>query len=237
VSLGFALAARNGGIDALGRFSRIIPFALLLVVAAGAALAVVQLQNINALWTTTYGNVFLIKLALLAPLFVLAALNRFRLTLPATAGDTAATGMLRRSVAMEVMLFLAIFAVVACWRFTPPPRALAEAAAAPTSTHIHTLKAMADLTITPGRTGPVTASMIIMTGEFGLLPAKGVTLTFANPVAGVEPITRQASQPGDGTWQIANMPIPAPGRWSVRIDILVSDFEMVRLDGEIDIRR
>ena len=93
---------------------------------------------------------------------------------------------------------------------------------------------MADLTFTPGRVGPITASMVIMTGDFGPLPAREVTLTIANPVAGIEPITRLATQPGDGTWQVTALPIPAPGRWLVRIDILISDFEMARLEGGIE---
>jgi copper transport protein len=238
IPLGAALASPGApGGAALRRFSQIAPFAVLLLIAAGIALAVVQLRSIYALWTTAYGNVFLVKMMLLVPLFVLAVLNRYCLTQPAVGGDAAATGTLRRSIFCEMLLFLAIFGVAASWRFTPPPRALAEAAAEPAAIHIHTEKAMADLTITPGRVGPITVSMVIMTGDFGPLPAKEVTLTIANPVAGIEPITRLATQPGDGTWQVTALPIPAPGRWLVRIDILISDFEMARLEGEIDVRR
>jgi copper transport protein len=243
--LGLALAAPRGALAAprgaaeamLNRFSRIAPFAVLPLMAAGIVLAIVQIRSVQALWTTAYGNVFLIKLALLILLFALAALNRFRLTRPAADGDAAACRMLRRSIFAELLLFLAIFGVAASWRFTPPPRVLAEAAAEPAAIHLHTEKAMADLTLTPGRVGAVGASMIIMTGDFGPLPAKEVTLTLANPAAGIEPITRPATQPGDGTWQVRNLPVPAPGRWSVRIDILISDFELARLEGSIDIRR
>ena len=230
--LGAALASPGApGVAALRRFSQIAPFAVLPLIAAGIALAVVQLRSIDALWTTAYGNVFLIKMALLVPLFILAVLNRYRLTQPAVSGDAAATGTLRRSIFCELLLCLAILGVAASWRFTPPPRALADAAAEPAAIHIHTEKAMADLTFTPGRVGPITASMVIMTGDFGPLPAREVTLTIANPVAGIEPITRLATQPGDGTWQVTALPIPAPGRWLVRIDILISDFEMARLAG------
>ncbi len=236
--LGFALASSRADATAVLRgFSRAIPYALASLIASGLLLAVVQLQSIEALWTTAYGKVFLIKLALLVVVFALAAMNRFRLTQPAEQGDGPSTRLLRRSILLETMLILAIFGVAALWRFTPPPRALAEAAAAPAAIHIHTAKAMADLTITPGHTGAVTASMILMNGDFGPLPAKEVTLTLANAVAGVEPIKRSATRPGDGTWQIIDLPIPVPGRWSVRIDILVSDFELAKLEGEIDIRR
>lgn len=57
-----------------------------------------------------------------------------------------------------------------------------------------------------------------------------------NAAAGIAPIRRPAQKPGDGTWRVDGLIIPAAGRWSVRIDVLVSDFEMVRLDTEIEIR-
>ncbi len=237
IPLGLALARADAQATvALLRFSRAAPFAVAALIAAGVALAVVQVQSIAALWTTAYGNVLVLKLALLLPLFTLAAANRWRLTHPAARGEAAATRMLRRSILIEICLFLAIFAVVATWRFTPPPRSLAQAAAEAATVHIHTEKAMADLTVTPGRTGAATASIVLMTGEFGLLPAKEVTLTLANPAAGIEPITRPATQAGDNPWQVTGLIIPAPGRWSVRIEALISDFEMARLQGEIDIR-
>jgi copper transport protein len=238
IPLGLALATPGPEASvALRRFSRAVPYALVPLVVAGLLLAVVQLRSLDALWTTAYGAIFLAKLALLTVLFALAARNRFRLTQPAALGDASAIPRLRRSIGAEVVIMLAIFGVAALWRFTPPPRALAEAAAEPAATHIHTDKAMADLTITPGRAGAVTASIIIMTGDFGPLPAKDVTLTLANPVAGIAPITRAATQPGDGTWQVGGLIIPIAGRWSVRIDILQPEAEPARLEGQIDIRR
>jgi copper transport protein len=40
--------------------------------------------------------------------------------------------------------------------------------------------------------------MLIMTGNYQPLDAKAVTLTIANPAAGVEPFARSAHNPGDG---------------------------------------
>ncbi len=235
--LGLHLRAGGpGAAAALRRFSALIPFAVLPLAVAGILLAVVQLGHVNALWTTAYGCVFLVKLALLLALFGLAGLNRWRLTEPAGAGNGPATRRLVRSVAAETVLVLAIFAAAAAWRFTPPPRALAEAAARPASIHIHTAPAMADLTVTPGRAGPVTAAIVVMTGDFGPLDAQEVTLVLANPAAGIEPIRRKAAKAGDGTWRIEGLVIPVPGRWTVRIDVLISDFEIARLEDAIDIR-
>jgi copper transport protein len=235
--LGLALRhTRPGALEALRRFSRAIPLIVAALILAGIVLAVVQLQQPAALLDTAYGQVFLVKLALLVGLFLLAAANRWFLTAQTEAGDTSATRRLVRSIATETLVVLLIFGVAAAWRFTPPPRALAAAAAAPAATHIHTAQVMADLAVTPGRAGPVSVSAMIMTGEFGPLDAKEVTFVFSNPDAGIEPFRRKAEKHGDGTWRVDGITLPLPGAWTVRVDVLISDFEMAKLEGRIVIR-
>jgi copper transport protein len=220
----------------LRRFSKAIPFVVVILTIAGIVLAVIQVQTPAALVTTAYGNVLLVKLALLGVLFTLAVVNRWTLTAPTSRGDASATRHLVRSIAAETVIIILIFAVAAAWRFTPPPRALAIAAAQPASVHIHTAKAMADLEIAPGHVGRVEAKIVIMSGDFGPLDAKEVTLVLSNASAGIEPIRRPARKPGDGTWRVDGLVIPASGRWTVRVDILISDFEIARLTGDVDIR-
>jgi copper transport protein len=235
--LGLALR-RNlpGAAEALRRFSRVIPAIVAVLILAGIVLAVVQVQKPAALFDTAYGQVFLIKLALLVGLFLLAAVNRWFLTAPSEAGDSGSTRKLARSIATETLIVLLIFGVAAAWRFTPPPRALAAAAAAPATTHIHTAKAMADLTVTPGRVGTVKVSTFVMTGDFEPLDAKEITFVFSNPGAGIEPFRRKAEKSGGGTWQVDGVVLPLPGDWNVRVDVLISDFEMAKLEGRITIR-
>lgn len=237
VPLGLALKGQSSEVAPfLRRFSRMIVPVVAVLVAAGIVLAVIQVQTLAALVNTTYGKLLLIKLGLLVFLFTLAAVNRWKLTASAEAGATEVQHRLARSIGAEMLIVLAIFGVTAGWRFTPPPRALAIAAAQPVSVHIHTLQAMADLSITPGHAGPVVASMIVMTGDFGPLDAKEVTLVLSKPDSGIEPLKRIATKPGDGSWRVDNLVIPVPGRWTVRIDILVSDFEMVKIEAPVDIR-
>ncbi|MDX8477274.1 CopD family protein [Mesorhizobium sp. VK24D] len=235
--LGLALRHRPAEAKAfLRRFSRTILPIVAVLAASGVVLAVIQVREPAALIDTAYGRLLLLKLALLLFLFTLASVNRWTLTAPAEAGDTEVQRRLVRSIGIETLIVLAIFGVAAGWRFTPPPRALAIAAAQPVSVHIHTLQAMADLSITPGHAGQVAASMVIMTGDFGPLDAKQVTLVLSKPDSGIEPIKRPATKPGDGTWRVDNLDIPLPGRWKARLDILVSDFEMVKIEAPIDIR-
>ncbi len=235
--LGLALKRQSPDAPAfLVRFSRAILPVVAILVLSGAVLAVIQVQTPDALLTTAYGRLLTAKLALLAVLFGLAVLNRWRLTPLAEAGDRQSAVRLSRSVTAEILLVLAVFGVAAGWRFTPPPRALAIAAAQPAAIHIHTEKAMADLSITPGHAGETTASIVVMTGDFGPLDAKAVTLVLSKPDSGIEPLRRQATKPGDGTWRVDGLVIPVAGRWAARLDILVSDFDMVQIEAPIDIR-
>ncbi|WP_123151782.1 copper resistance CopC/CopD family protein [Mesorhizobium delmotii] len=220
----------------LNRFSQAILLVVAVLAATGFVLAVIQVQAPAALLETAYGRLLLVKLALLLFLFTLAAINRWKLTGPAEAGETEVQTRLVRSIGIEMLIVLAIFGVAAGWRFTPPPRALAIAAAQPASVHIHTPKAMADLSITPGHVGPVAASIVIMTGDFGPLDASQVTLVLSKPDSGIEPIKRAATKRGDGTWRVDGLVVPVPGRWTARLDILVSDFEVVKIEAPIDIR-
>ncbi len=223
--------------QALGRFSRLIPVCVAALTAAGLLLAIVQVQTFDALVSTAYGNVLLGKAALLVVLFFLVAGNRWVFAKPAERGEPGAARRLAYAVVIETMIVLAIFAVAATWRFTPPPRALAIAAAQPVSIHIHADKAMAEIAVTPGRAGPVEVSAIVLAPDFTAIAPKEVTLVLSNPQAGIEPMRRKATLQADGVWRAADVIVPIAGRWRVRVDILISDFEIVRLQDTIEVPR
>jgi len=220
---------------ALRRFSLLIPLPLVALVVSGIILAVVQIETPSALVATSYGRVLLAKLGIVAALFILAALNRWRLTKPAAHGDEAARRSLVRAVRIELVLIALILGVASLWRFTPPPRIIAIEAARPAATHLHGDKVMADISIAPGRVGAVAVSVFVMTPMFDPLPAKEVTLSLSNPTAGIEPI-RRVARLADGAWRADGLVISLSGRWKVAIDVLISDFEMVKLEGEVEIR-
>ena len=224
---------RGGSLPIVRRFSALAVPAVGMMVLAGCVLAIVQIGSAAALTASPYGRVFLGKMAAVALLLALAALNRFRLT-PAL-GTPGGSRILVRSIAAEIILATAILGLVATWRFTAPPRALA-AAAEPISVHVHAGQAMVKLTLTPGRAGPVTASIVLTTGDGGPLNPQEVSLTLANERAGIEPIERRAERAPDGTWQVENLVVPLPGRWRVGVDALISDFDKASVEGEVDVR-
>lgn len=229
-------APAGDAVPALRRFSALIPFVLGVLLVAGVALAIIQLAEPRELLTTDYGRVFLAKMVLVALLLLLGGFNRWRLSRAAEKNDLDAKHHLATMIAIETLLVVAVFCVVALWRFTPPPRALLEAAAQPAFVHIHTDKGMAELTITPGHVGPVDASIYVATADFGPLTAKAVTLDLANKARGIESIERNAALGPDGLWHISGLTLPVAGQWQVEIDILVSDFEEIDLTDAIELR-
>ena len=203
-----------------------------LLALAGLVLAVIQLGTLDALADSRYGIILSIKLMLVTGLIGLAALNRFRLT-PALAQDAGAAKPLVRSIAAECVLAVAILAVVAGWRFTPPPRSLVPET--PLAVHIHSDKAMFQILISPGRVGADDFVLQLMNGDGSLLRAKETTLALSMPARGIEPIERPGVLEADGFWHVRGVSLPVAGRWHLRIDALVTDFENVTLEDDFDV--
>ncbi|MXQ14026.1 copper resistance CopC/CopD family protein [Microvirga makkahensis] len=225
---------RSASLPILQRFSALAVPAVGLMVLTGLVLSIVQLETPASLLTTDYGRIFLAKMAAVVCLLTLAILNRQWLT-PLLGSKGAGSRYLVRSIAGEIGLTVTILGLVATWRFTPPPRAL-MAPPEPVRMHIHTPAAMAELTLTPGRAGPAAATIVLMTGDFGALDPKEVTVTLAKPDAGIEPIERRAVKTAESVWQVQGLVLPIPGPWQLRVDVLVSDFEKVTLENTIEIR-
>ena len=130
-------------------------------------------------------------------------------------------------------LAVGILAVVAGWRFTPPPRSLVPDA--PLAVHIHTDKAMFQVLVSPGRVGFDDFVLQLMNGDGTLLHAKEATLALSLPERGIEEIERQGTLEPDGFWHVGKVPLAIPGRWHMRIDALVSDFEKITLEDDFDV--
>lgn len=117
---------------ALHGFSGVGTLLVAILVATGAVNGwfLVGLERLEGLWTTPYGRLLSLKLLLFVVMLALAAANRFRLTpalgrvLDARGGPDATLSMLRRSVALETTLSVAVLALVAWFGTLAPPAAM-----------------------------------------------------------------------------------------------------------------
>lgn len=211
------------------RFSRIIPAPIAALIGSGLILGIVQLGWPGPTWLTPYGYVLIAKLALLAILFAIAGWNRWVLTAPAVRGDKRAADHMRRMISFELLLVLVIFGLVAGWRFTAPPRALTLAIEqqAPIEMVLTDKGVEARLVVIGSN---ATIQMTTPVAE----PPTSVALQLLRPELGIEPIRLSGAVQPDGTWLMTLPDLPA-GDWQLRLDVRVTDFQLVRLAGEITI--
>jgi len=130
---------------------------------------------------------------------------------------------------------LAIFAIVATWRFTPPPRTLPSAETV--YIHFHGERAMAQIDVTPQRRGGAHVALQVTDGALKPVDAKEVAIVLSNRAAGIEAMRSAAVKTGDGEWRIDDIRIPVPGIWRLRVEILISDFDKVMLEDGVELPR
>ncbi|NTG25024.1 copper resistance protein CopC [Agrobacterium rhizogenes] len=222
---------------ALRRFSSAISAVVLALVVTGLFLAMVQLNHVSALWTTQYGVVLLTKLGLVALLLLLAAANRYRLTEGAIAGETLSLRHLKRSILAEMVIAIAILAVLGLWRFTPPPRAILDSA--PPLAIITAQKdgLSARLTLRPALVGPVTVEIDNLQLDGKTFEPMSISLDLEKPAYGIGPFTHAAIKGSKGQYTAGGFFLPIDGFWIVRATVLVSDFRSVILTDIFDVRK
>jgi copper resistance protein D len=105
----------------LRRFGQIGLLFVPLLLAAGSGLAWLLLGGLAPLFSTAYGQLLLGKIALIALLLMLAALNKLRLVPAIEAGDPHAARSLRRSIVAEMAVVAIIVLATALLTTTSSP--------------------------------------------------------------------------------------------------------------------
>jgi len=102
-------------------------------------------------------------------------------------------------------------------------------------THLHAEKAMANVTVSPGRAGPVDITVQLETMDETPLTAKAVSVTLSDAKAGKRLQTVQAQLAADDRWhvKISNL---AAGRWMLGLGISISDTDEISVESPILIK-
>jgi hypothetical protein len=102
-------------------------------------------------------------------------------------------------------------------------------------THLHAEKAMANVTVSPGRAGPVEIEIQIEDANEAPLVADAVSVTLSNAENGVAPVTVNAERIGEDRWMV-RMSAPKAGRWSLALGIAISATDKVNVESPILLR-
>src|SRR5258705_4756798 len=95
-------------------------------------------------------------------------------------------------------------------------------------THLHTDKAMANITVSPGRAGPVEIMIQLETMDELPLTAKAVSVTLSNTRTGARLPQIEAARKEDDRWY-AKVSVPTPGDWTLGLGITISDTDGVNV--------
>jgi copper transport protein len=228
------------------RFSILAVAAVIVLVAAGLVLAVLQLDgDWLALLTTGYGQLLLLKVLLVALLLLLASYNKGRLTPALARGEDGAAERLARAIRLEIVAVGLILAIAALLGQTPPPRAVPagdrsiplvhgghRGHRAALAQHVtaeskgYRVTAM----LTPSRVGRNTLSIALRGPDGAPFAALEARAEFSLPEAGVDSLPLYLRSIASGRYEGATDALIVPGPWQVHLTVLINDFEQVSFD-------
>jgi copper transport protein len=102
-------------------------------------------------------------------------------------------------------------------------------------THLHTDKAMANVTVSPGRAGPVEIAIQLETADETPLAAKAVSVTLVDTQSGRTLAPVEASRDGEDGWHVKVAQL-TPGRWMLGLGISISEVDRVSIESPILIK-
>lgn len=233
----------------VGRFSAAALWLVVALTVAAIALWWRIADSITGLWTTYYGQLVLIKVALAVVIVLIAAWNRYRLvpqltghrtpSRPATSSAAytrKTTSTLRRTMGAEALILAAVIGVTTVLVSQQPPEPAVDVIQIPGETLQATGKDVnATITLQPAAVG-TNAIQIVFTDPQGtamdLYDTSDIAIRLLDGDVG--PFNSPLTRVGEQQYQ-AVVDFPLPGRWEISVPARISEFTAPVLTTEVDI--
>lgn len=231
----WSLAAR-----AVPRFSALAVVSVTALLVAGVVGGFLEVRSWSALWETTYGQLLLVKVALVLPVLALGWFNN-RVSVPRLRAGIASAverRRFRRSAAAELALVVVIIGVTAVLVAEPPARAQIAAQTGPVSREAFLGPFHLELVLDPARTGTNDVHLYLLDHATGQ-PANvdEVRVGASLPAARVGPIRLRAVPAGPGRAVVPAATFSLVGDWRLRVDVRKGDFDEWSTSVTIPIRK
>lgn len=250
---GDTLAVAEAVVD---RFSQVAFGAVVAIVVTGTFQGWRQVGGYDALLDTAYGRLLLVKVAVFAGMLVAAALSRTwvrrRAVARATAlalspgpgavaaspgGDTR-LAVLRRSVAAEVALAVAVLAVTALLvNAVPGESAEAGGGGGPFATELTDDDVVLGVDLDRAEVGPVVLTLTVADTSGAPLAPEEVRAELALPERDLGPITVALVDHGQGHLVSDGAEIPFPGEWELDVVVRTSDIDQSTFATVVEVPR
>lgn len=225
-------AARSGGVPlcaaGLKRWSYAAYSCVACLVLTGEFQAARQVDPVEALWSTGYGVVLLVKLAVIALVLVAAAVAQRRVLAPAreqsgdpgrdefARGDTRT--VIRRSVRIEAGLAVVVLAVTALLVSEPPadttygPPSDMTAPLGPDTVHVY---------VDGTRRGRQSFELTVTDSAGRPAPVREITASLSSTTVAALAVTLVPDPTTAARWNSTNAVVPLPGPWTLALDVTV----------------
>jgi putative copper export protein len=242
------LVSRSTDPGPVGRFSTMATICLTVVVVTGTTRAIGEIGRLEALWSSDYGRLLLIKIAVVALLVALGAINRFS-NVPSILRGRAHGQRLRRTVRGEVGIAVVVLALTGMLATTHPP---AQSSAHDDHAEIgdepdrhsgitvtgsdFATTVQVTLHVEPGVIGENTFTVELADYDTGQpVDAVRVALRFDIPDRPeIGPTIVELDSLGPGTWDVVATNVAQPARWrATAIVTYVADGIEVPLEFDI----
>jgi copper transport protein len=230
-------------------FSKVAFTAVTVLAVSGAYQAWRGVGTLDALTSTTYGRLVLLKIGLFGGLLVLGNLSRLAVQRryvrtvayalsaeavdvqpPAAEPSPAEADRLRRSIGAEVVLAVAVLAATAVLVAEPPGKAAtAVQQAKPRSTTVALGGGgRATVRVEPGRHGPVSVTVSVSG-----VRAQQVTATASLPQKQLGPIPVPLTASSTDVYIASGVVLPNAGSWTFSLTVRTSEFDASTADAVI----
>jgi copper transport protein len=224
--------------------------AVTVLVLAGTAQALIQIASLDALLHTTYGQLVLLKIGLLAVVLAIASVSRRlvnrRAVVPDGDGDPGrepephALRRLRTSVFAEVIGVVVILALTSALVQTTPAHSVTESTAARGTNGIFSVTMTSNLyqlqfDIEPATTGNNEVHLYAYTPAGAPLAIKEWKGTAALPAQGIEPISIPVLAITD-SHATGSVTLPSAGSWQLSFTLRTSDIDEATVSTVVNIK-
>lgn len=230
----------GGAAEAIATFSGIAAIAASLVIAAGVVMSWIEVGSIEALTSTTYGQLLLAKISTIVVVLACAAWNRYHL-LPhitdGTADDHANPTQLRRLnrvMTLEVALIVAALALTSVLVNVTPAKAISDPQ--PIVAEAPLADGTVVVTVEPARAGPNDLVVEFRTSDGAIDDQyREIGVQLELPEQGIGPIDVEAARTGPGRFEIDDADLTLPGPWALTVSAKADRFTEVQGNVEIPI--
>ena len=222
----------------VSRFSNMALIAVAVLVGTGIYRSWVEVRALRALTDASYGLVLLAKLATFLPILALGAINnrwtrpRIQRAAQQDEGSPRPLATLRRLVALEVALGVAVLGVTAFLVNLPPARVEAGVEG-PFMTETKIGDQHLAVGVDPNEVGTNMIHLSLTTEEGLPGQAEEMRVLFRMPSEDIGPIKGMADARGPGTFVVHGHHLSVPGEWTLEIVALIDRFTEERATVEI----